>query len=148
MSSDGLANIYRNAAAVSRANCRHCRASRKCLPTSAGVFPMTVQDPRTHRDLFFEPRIDAQQLGIPTETAEEVAVWLHRFGVLRLWVRVHCPEAAELKTERSWRPTTHANSTDSPPEVASTVAGTTTLTRTTAKLLRYQHHAERRCPEI
>ena len=57
--------------------------------------PRQPADPKVHRELFIEPWIDAQQVGVPVETAEAVAELLQRFGVLRLWVRVHCPDADE-----------------------------------------------------
>lgn len=97
MSSGELANIYRNAAAVLQAKLSSSPGVAKVLAEIGRRVPDAVADPRTHRDLFFEPRIDAQQLGVPTETAEEVAVWLHRFGVLRLWVRVRCPDTEEYE---------------------------------------------------
>lgn len=51
------------------------------------------KDPRLNRDLFFEPWLEAQRLGIPQETAELVALRLHRFGLFHFWTRVSCPRA-------------------------------------------------------
>lgn len=51
------------------------------------------KDPRLNRDLFFEPWLEAQRLGIPQETAELVALRLLRFGLFHFWTRVSCPRA-------------------------------------------------------
>jgi len=48
-------------------------------------------DPRLNRDLFFEPWLESQRLGIPQETAELVALRLQRFGLFHFWTRVSCP---------------------------------------------------------
>ena len=95
MSSDEFPSILRNAAAIVRAKLSGMDGVEKFLSNLESRAPRQAADPKVHRELFIEPWIDAQQVGVPVETAEAVAELLQRFGVLRLWVRVHCPDADE-----------------------------------------------------
>ncbi len=90
-----LKHIYRNAASIIRAKYSTMKGVDKVLRSLEKRLPKEPMDPRVHRDLFFEPRIDSQQLSVPLETAETVAVQLQKFGLLRLWVRVTCPNTEE-----------------------------------------------------
>jgi hypothetical protein len=90
-----LKHIYRNAANIIRAKYSTLNGVDKVLRSLEKRLPKEPMDPRVHRNLFFEPRIDSQQLSVPLETAETVAVQLQKFGLLRLWVRVTCPNREE-----------------------------------------------------
>lgn len=95
MSSSAFRNIYVNAAAIVRAKLSEQTGIEELLSELGKRVPDEDEDPRRHRELFFEPRIDAQQIGVPVETAELAAVLLHRIGVFRLWVRVACPDVED-----------------------------------------------------
>ena len=90
-----LKHIYRNAANIIRAKFSNVNGVGSVLDDVETKFVEGATDPRIHRDLFFDPRIDSQRLGVPFETAEIVAQQLLTFGLLRLWVRVRCPESEE-----------------------------------------------------
>ncbi|TWU41882.1 hypothetical protein [Novipirellula artificiosorum] len=95
MSLNELRPIYRNAASIIRAKYSALPGVDKVLNSLEKRLPKEPADPRVHRDLFFEPRIDSQQLSVPLTTAETVAQQLHKFGLLRLWVRVTCPNTED-----------------------------------------------------
>lgn len=90
-----LKHIYRNAANIIRAKYSAMLGVEKVLDSLESRLPDGPTDPRSLRDLFFEPRMDAQQLSVPFDTAEVVAHQLHKFGLLRLWVRITCPNVDE-----------------------------------------------------
>jgi hypothetical protein len=95
MSSSDFKSIYKNAAAIVQAKLSDKPGIVKLLQALGERVPESDQDPRLCRELFFEPRLDAQQIGVPIETAEAAANLLHRMGILRLWVRVNCPDVDE-----------------------------------------------------
>lgn len=97
MSSSAYKTIYDHAAAIVQAKLSKLPGIETLLIELGKKVPADESDPRIHRDLFFEPRIDAQQIGVPIETAEEAAVLLQQIGVLRLWVRVNCPDVDEYE---------------------------------------------------
>jgi hypothetical protein len=90
-----LRHIYRKAANIIRAKHSTLKGVDKVLRSLEERLPNEPMDPRVHRHLFFEPRIDSQQLSVPLATAETVAVQLQKFGLLALWVRVTCPNTEE-----------------------------------------------------
>lgn len=94
MSSSGFETIFDRAADIVRIRC----GGMVGLEAVLGAIRTRIRqgggtDPRENRDLFFEPWLDAQQLHVPEETADEVARHLLELTVLRLWMRVKCPEA-------------------------------------------------------
>lgn len=91
MSSGGYESIFDHAAGIVRLRCRELPGVDAVLASLRGRAARTG-DPRVERDLFFEPWIDAQELGVPVDTAEEVARQLLELTALRLWTRVRCPE--------------------------------------------------------
>lgn len=95
MSSNEFKTIYSNAAAITKATLSAKKGIESLLDELGRRVPDEEKDPRQNRELFFEPRVDAQRIGVPLETAEAAAVLLHRIGVLRLWVRVSCPDAED-----------------------------------------------------
>ncbi|MEZ6069494.1 MAG: hypothetical protein R3C10_04290 [Pirellulales bacterium] len=95
MSSNELGRIFEGAAALVEARLASEPGVSLVLAELAKRIPDAGDDPRTNRRLFFEPRIDSQQLGVSRLTAEKVAVLLHRFGVFHLWARVTCPSVGE-----------------------------------------------------
>lgn len=92
MSSGGFESIFDHAAGIVRIKCQGLPGVDAVLAALRARAGSAKADPRVNRELFFEPWIDAQQLGVPQETAEEVARQLHALSVLRLWTRVKCPE--------------------------------------------------------
>lgn len=95
MSSGEFKSTYKHAAALVRARLSSKTGIRELLIELEKRIPDEKLDPRYHRELFFEPRIDAQLIKVPIETAESAAELLHKFGVFRLWVRVNCPDVEE-----------------------------------------------------
>ncbi|MFO0851843.1 MAG: hypothetical protein U0871_25250 [Gemmataceae bacterium] len=94
MSSGGFETIFERAADIVRIRCGGMEGLEAVLGAIRGRIKQGGgSDPRVNRDLFFEPWLDAQQLRVPEETAEEVARQLLELTVLRLWTRVKCPEA-------------------------------------------------------
>ena len=91
MSLNEFKHIYHNAANIIRAKYSGMKGLGKVLDSLESRLPYGPADPRIERSLFFEPRIDAQQLSVPLNTAELVAQQLQKFGLFRLWVRVSCP---------------------------------------------------------
>jgi hypothetical protein len=92
MSSNEFANIFDHAAGIVRIRC-HGLSGLEAVIASLRERALSVKtDPRLHRDLFFEPWLDSQQLGVPHDTAEEVARQFHQLSVLKLWTRVTCPD--------------------------------------------------------
>jgi hypothetical protein len=93
MSSSGFETIFDRAADIVRIRC----SGMQGLDAVLDAIRIRIRqdghtDPRENRELFFEPWLDAQQLRVPEETAEEVARQLLELTVLRLWTRVKCPE--------------------------------------------------------
>lgn len=93
MSSNGFEIIFDRAADIVRIRC----SGMQGLDTVLEAIRTRVRrdgntDPRENRELFFEPWLDAQLLGVPEETTEEAARQLLELTVLRLWTRVKCPE--------------------------------------------------------
>lgn len=95
MSLTEFKSIFNNAAAIVRARLSEYEGIDKLLDEISGRIPNKQEDPRQHRELFFEPRLDAQQIEVPVDTAESAALLLHQMGMLRLWVRVTCPNTDE-----------------------------------------------------
>jgi hypothetical protein len=92
MSSSEFANIFDHAAGIVRIRC-HGLLGLEAVILSLRERALSVHtDPRLHRELFFEPWLDSQQLGVPQDTAEEVARQFHQLSVLKLWTRVMCPD--------------------------------------------------------
>lgn len=92
MSSSEFAHIFDHAAGIVRIRC-HGLSGLEAVIASLRERALSVHtDPRLHRDLFYEPWLDSQQLGVPHDTAEEVARQLHQLSVLKLWTRVKCPD--------------------------------------------------------
>lgn len=89
-----LKHIYRNAANIIKAKYANLKGVVAVLDDVETKIVDGASDPRIHRDLFFDPRIDSQRIGVPVKTAEVVAQQLLTFGLLRLWVRVQCPESS------------------------------------------------------
>jgi hypothetical protein len=57
--------------------------------------PEQLTSPKKNRRLFVEPRLMAQQLGVPVSTVEKACHQLFKLGVLRLWIRAKCPNPDE-----------------------------------------------------
>lgn len=95
MSSPELRIIFERAAALVEARLATEPGVSTVLADLAKRVPEIGEDPRSNRQLFFEPRIDSQQLGIPRLTAEKVAILLHRFGVFHIWARISCPSIGD-----------------------------------------------------
>ena len=81
-----LKHIYRNAANILKAKYANLKGVVAVLDDVETKIVDGASDPRIHRDLFFDPRIDSQRIGVPVKTAEVVAQQLLTFGLLRLWV--------------------------------------------------------------
>ncbi len=92
MSSSEFVNIFDHAASIVRIKLSSLKGVDDVLSAIRSRISADVTDPRINRDLFFEPWIDSQQLGVPSETAEEVSRELHQLSVLRLWTRLRCPD--------------------------------------------------------
>ncbi|WP_337175418.1 hypothetical protein [Paludisphaera sp.] len=92
MSSSEFESIFEHAAALVRIRCKGFHGVETVLAALNSRVVSGHSDPRIHRELFFEPWIDSQQLGVPQDTAEEVARELHQLSVLTVWTRLRCTE--------------------------------------------------------
>lgn len=93
MSSSGFETIFDRAADIVRIRCNGMLGLEAVLEAIRNRIRQDgITDPRENRELFFEPWLDAQQLRVPEETAEEVARQLLELTVLGLWTRVKCQE--------------------------------------------------------
>jgi hypothetical protein len=92
MSTSDFVSIFDHAASIVRIRLSTLKGVDQVLGAIRSRLNTEVTDPRVNRELFFEPWIDSQQLGVPSETAEEVSRELHQLSVLRLWTRVRCPD--------------------------------------------------------
>jgi predicted DNA-binding transcriptional regulator AlpA len=71
---------------------------------AAGRLPLPVRIGRCdrwdveefRRHFFVDPSLLAQQLSVSFEEVEQVSRFLHRMNILRLWLRLVCPNPPEL----------------------------------------------------
>lgn len=91
MSSSEFESTFDHAASLVRIWCKGRAGLEQILEAIKQRLRRGTSDPRVDRHLFFEPWIDAQQLGVPEETAELVARQLFELSILKLWVLVKCP---------------------------------------------------------
>jgi hypothetical protein len=92
MSSNDFASIFEHAASIVRIRLSNLKGVDNVLAAIKTRLATNDFNPLTNRNLFFEPWIEAQQLRVPSDTAEEVSRELHRLTVLHLWTRLRCPD--------------------------------------------------------
>lgn len=85
--------IYDNAASIIEYQYRNLQGVNQILADLRSRLVHTAGNEVALADLTVEPRIDAQRLNVPQDTAIRVTAFLHKINLLHVWLRVFCPKS-------------------------------------------------------
>jgi hypothetical protein len=106
MSSEEFTTILNNSLEIAAARAHGLAGIQTACDAIRRKASEAAQSSASSRDRFVEPWQFSQTLNVPLQTVEAIAQQLRKFGVLRLWIRVKCPNHGEsgdwfIETDRA-----------------------------------------------